>query len=307
MTMKKSPSGERRLLFEVSVFLLLAAAAVPGAAARGQANDDDDEPEKPAPGQPLYLVNEVMFNRMVYGNATPETAREKLDSVLNLKLASVERSSAISQAQKERLALAGRGDIKRVFDRIEDRKGVLNKQIDQDEYRRLIQELRPFQHLWIGDPFGDGSYFSKALKVTLEEGQAERFMKVEGEARRVHYRARIDQVIVSLDASLGLSAEQRRRLTNLLVEETRPPLVFTAYDTQVVLYQMARLPEAKVRPILDDPQWLTLEGRFLQARAMKPFLVSNGCLAEEAADGPAPKPIEPAIKIERLTAPGRER
>ena len=276
----------RRLLLAAPLSLFLAAAAVPGASARAQADDDDEKPPIVAPQQLLYLVNETMFNRTVYGTLTPERAREKLESVLSLRIASVERSSAISRAQKERLALAGRGDIKRIFDRIEDRKGVLNRQIDQEEYRRLIQELRPIQLLWLQDPFREGSYFSKALKMTLEEGQAKRLTKVEGEAKRLHYRARIDQVIVSLDTFLGLSADQRRRLTSLLVEETRPPLIFGSHDVQVVLHQMASLPEAKVRPIFDDPQWRTLEGRLIQARAMKPFLVSNGYLAEDAADGP---------------------
>ena len=254
----------------------------------------------------LYLVNEALFNRTVYGNLTPERAREKLDSVLLAKIANVEQSTAISRAQKERLALAGRGDIKRIFDRIEDRKGILNKQIDQDEYRKLIQELRPIQLLWLQDPFREGSYFSKALKVTLEQKQAEKFRMFEAEAERLHYLARIDQVIVSLDAFLGLSAEQRRRLTKLLVEETRPPLVFGTHDIHVVLYQMASLPEAKVRPIFDDPQWRTLEGRLVQARAMKPFLISSGYLAEDAADGPAPRPNPRVLEIERLRIPGPE-
>jgi hypothetical protein len=302
-------AGRRFLLASLALFL--AALAGPGTTARAQAGDDDDEPVAVAPQQLVYLVNEAMFNRTVYGNLTPERARDKLDSLLRMKVASLEQSAAISPAQKERLALAGRGDIKRIFDRIEDRKGILNKQIDQDEYRKLILELRPIQLLWQQDPFRDGSYFSKAAKITLEEGQARRFMKVEDDTKRLLYYARIDQAIVALDTHLGLSADQRRRLTKLLMEETRPPLVFGPYDVQVVLTQMASLPEAKVRPIFDDSQWRTLEGRFLQARAMKPFLVSNGCLAEDAAEGPAPRPnppaleIAPVLEIERLMAPGR--
>jgi hypothetical protein len=285
--------------------LCLAAAAVPGATVWAQA-DDDDEPVAVAPPQMLYLVNEALFNRAVYGTLTPERARERLDSVLLAKIATLEQSTAISKAQKEKLTLAGRGDIMRIFDRIEDRKGILNKQIDQDEYRKLLQELRPFQLLWLQDPFREGSYFSKALKVTLEQKQAEKFRMFEADAQRVHYLARIDQTIVSLDAFLGLSAEQRRRLTKLLVEETRPPLVFGSHDVQVVLYQLASLPAGKVRPIFDDPQWRTLEGRFVQARAMKPFLVSSGYLAEDTAEGPDPGPNVPVDGIERLRIGGPE-
>jgi hypothetical protein len=309
MTARK-PSGKgRRLLLGTSVFLLLTALGRGGSPARAQSIDDDDEPVVVAPQQLHYLVNEAMFNRMVYGNWTPETARNKLDSLLNLKIATVEKNSSISRAQKERIALAGRGDIKSIFDRIDDKKGVLDKQVDPLEYRKLTQELRPLQNLWQKDPFGEGSYFSKALKAALDEAQSERITDLDDEAKRRGHLARIDQVVVALDTLLGLTAEQRRRLTELLTEETQPPAVFGTHDFHVILYQMARLPETKVRPIFDDPQWHTLRGPFLQAKAMKPFLVSNGYLAADAADGPVPdpgrKPLVPGN--DRASVPERRR
>jgi hypothetical protein len=281
------------------LFAALVVFSVGSAAAAQAPADDDDGPAVAAPRQPLYLVNEAMFNRLVFGNASRETVRTRFERVLTLKLADAERRYGLSEAQKARLALAGQGDLKRFFDRIDDRKVVLDKQVDQDEYVRLMQELRPLQTSLSKDLFGEGSFFFKALKTTLQEGQSARYGAAEHEALQKRYRARIDQVIVSLDSSLGLSAGQRRRLATLLVEETRPPRVFSAYDLQVVIYQMARLPEAKLRPIFDDAQWLALGRRFDQVRALKSILVSSGYLPEEAAD-PGQEPARP-------DAPRRER
>ena len=51
------------------------------------------------------------------------------------------------------------------------------------------------------------------------------------------------------------------------------------------MYQMTRLPEAKIRAILDEPQWRLLARQFMQARGMEPWLKSNGLVsgAEPAA------------------------
>ena len=46
------------------------------------------------------------------------------------------------------------------------------------------------------------------------------------------------------------------------------------------MYQMTRLPEAKLKAILDEPQWRLLSRQFMQARGMEPWLKSNGLIAQ---------------------------
>jgi hypothetical protein len=285
--MSRLTRGLCRLSVATSLSLLLIGAPQ-GAAARAPDDDEDDAPA-PAVGlqQPLYLVNDALFNRMVYGNLRPEALRDRLEAFLNVKITDAARRCNLSEDQKEKLRLAGRGDIRRVFDRIEDRKDVIGKQVDQEEYIRLMNQLRPLQGLsgtalFGNGLFGNGSYFAKALKGLLDEGQAARYGGAERELTQQRYLARIEQVVVSLDGSLGLSADQRRRLTTLLVKETRPPRQFSSYDGSVVLYQMARLPEARVRPIFDDLQWQTLCVRLNQARAMEQVLRTGNYLPDDA-------------------------
>ena len=49
----------------------------------------------------------------------PAGAQSKLDSSLSLRIGGLERTCHITEAQKDKLRLAGRGDIKRFFDKVE--------------------------------------------------------------------------------------------------------------------------------------------------------------------------------------------
>ena len=68
------------------------------------------------------------------------------------------------------------------------------------------------------------------------------------------------------------------------------------------MLQTARLPEAKLKPIFDAPQWRLLSRQFAQGRAMEHWLKTNGVLAlgenegEPAAIGVVPgSPLVPAV------------
>ena len=90
---------------------------------------------------------------------------------------------------------------------------------------------------------------------------------------------------------MGYTTEQRDRLRKLLAEETRPPKRLGQNDYYAVLYQIALLPEAKVKPIFDDVQWRLLSRQLAQAKGMGMWLKQNGFVPDEA---PAPAPAPPA-------------
>ena len=102
-------------------------------------------------------------------------------------------------------------------------------------------------------------------------------MQRRGDERR---RATIEWFVVHIDKALGLSELQRGRLVELLANETPPPERFGQADFWYLMYQMTRLPEAKVKAILDEPQWRLLSRQFMQARGMEPWLRSNGLIAQ---------------------------
>ena len=66
-------------------------------------------------------MTEDQFDQWVFGAPRNSRAgRNKLDSLLTLEVDEVCRTCGLSEVQKKKLVLAGRGDIKRFFDKVEE-------------------------------------------------------------------------------------------------------------------------------------------------------------------------------------------
>ena len=200
---------------------------------------------------------------------------------LALRIDDIDRACAITELQKKKLKLAGMGDIKRYYDRVEDLKrkytaGAGSPQVNNN----IWQEMQPLQLELNGGLFGDDSIFVKTIKSTLGPDQAKRYDELMHGRADERRRATIEWFVVHIDKALGLSELQRGRLVELLASETPPPERFGQADFWYLMYQMTRLPEAKVKAILDEPQWRLLSRQFIQARGMGPWLRSNGLIAQ---------------------------
>src|SRR5262245_38079822 len=110
---------------------LLTAAAIlviVGGGSCARAQDDggaEEEAPNPAPAVRMhaFVMNDAQFDQWVFGNmglANAAAARNRLDSLLTLNVDDLERTCGLTLIQKKKLLLAGRGDIKRFFDRIEE-------------------------------------------------------------------------------------------------------------------------------------------------------------------------------------------
>ncbi len=65
----------------------------------------------------------------------------------------------------------------------------------------------------------------------------------------------------------------------MLVTETPPPPVFGRADYTYLMFQAAKLPEAKVKPIFDAAQWRLLSRQFNNAQMMEQWLRQNQLIA----------------------------
>jgi len=280
-------------LLTIAVVLTIVGA---GPVARAQ----DDEEEEPAPAAPagrVFMMNDAQFDQWVFGNmgqGNAVVARNRLDSLLTLHVDDLERACGLTPAQKKKFVLAGRGDIKRFFDRVEEMRKKFDKvKNDQNAFGQIWQEIRPLQSTFNAGLFGEGSIFSKALKTTLSSEQTARHERVERDRLLYRYWARVDLALELLNNAVGFTAEQSEQLLKLLAEETRPPKRLGQNDYYAVLYQIALVPEAKVKPIFDEVQWRLLSRQLAQAKGLGMWLKQNGFVPDEAR-GPAPAPSSPA-------------
>jgi hypothetical protein len=278
--------GERQLA-RLFLFVAVWAIVIPGSIARAQ---DDDEPEENQNAQAAAMIRDVMVQQMpnveqvdqwIFGRfGGSGGARNKLDSSLKLRIDDLDRACHISDLQKKKLLLAGRGDIKRFFDKIEEvKRKFQNGQNDLNA--NIWQDIQPLQVELNTGLFGDDSIYRKSISRTLGGDQISRYESLVRERKMVRYKATIEWFVVHLDKGLGFSDDQRQHFVELLVNESRPPKKFGQGDYWYLMLQTARVPESRLKPIFDVPQWRLLSRQFDQARGMEAWLKSNGVVPDD--------------------------
>ncbi len=123
-----------------------------------------------------FTLSEDSFEGWLFGSDSAESRRAQLDAILTRKIEEADRMWELTVAQREKLRLAGRGDMERLFHRVEDnRRQFLILRTDVDQLMGFyLREIRPLRRTILTVPYGEGSIFSKVLKRTLEEGEPAR-------------------------------------------------------------------------------------------------------------------------------------
>ncbi|SIO58134.1 hypothetical protein SAMN05444166_5573 [Singulisphaera sp. GP187] len=278
--------------------------------AQGQVLDDVVGEE--SDGQVLevrqrFAVAESNFDQVVFGNVrTPAAALARLETLVKLKIDEVDRIARLTDAQKRKLELASRGDIKRYFDQVaEKRKAFQLVRNDQQQFAAFYQQLLPLRTaLTQGQFFGAASIFAKTLRKTLDERQVLAYDNLDRQRRLLGQQARIGRILAILDNSVGLQASQRQQLLKLIVEETHPSKVSGTYDLYLVLFQLSRLPQDRIKPIFRDAQWQLVKTQLENAGRYESMLTKQGVLpiapdaerwivaVETDGSKPAPNPHE---------------
>jgi hypothetical protein len=263
--------------------LALTVLAFADIASFARAQDDVEVEDAPAvEPQQQFVVADENFDQWVFGGrGNAASIRKRFDSQLTVQVEELERMCGLSETQKKKLQLAGRGDVKRLFDQVDElRKKFQLVKNDQNKFNEFWQDVQPFQVVFSQGAFGAGSFFSKTLKNTLTSEQVARFQAADRERRMFQYRSAVEAVIDMLDQVVSFRAEQRQKIVNLLVERKKLPRVFGQYNYYLVLYQVSQLPEANLKEFLDEPQIKALNKVFNQVRGYQSFLQSSGYLPE---------------------------
>ncbi len=242
-----------------------------------RAQDDWDAVEEPV-NQPV--VNHFQlppFDQWVLGGQSPAQIRQTLLSRASMRLDSISQSYDLSDAQRKKLELAARGDIKRFFRQADEVRSKFDKlKDDQQKLNEIVQAVQPLQTKLRGSFFGDDSLLSKTIKTTLTGKQAELYEGRQRERRRFAYEAKIAFALVTLEQGVPLREEQREQFTQVLLEETEPPRSFGQQVVYEVFYQAATIDEEKLEKIFDRAQWKAIRRLLRTAEAMGANLKRNG-------------------------------
>jgi hypothetical protein len=220
----------------------------------------------------LGVVAETSSDMTPAPPITPEVARAWMLTRLTLMIDDIDRRTSLTEAQKTKLHAAGELDIGRFFERVEQMKEELLAHPGDPARAR---ERRPANLRILSDYqsglLAEGSFFSKVLNSILDEDQAARIRESWELRNRTRWRARALLTTMIWGNAIGLSDDQRRKLSDLIVAEIPPPNRPGPTDFQFIMYRLGQLHPAKLRPIFDDGQWRLFNRHLNQARTNERF------------------------------------
>jgi hypothetical protein len=141
---------------------------------RPVAPQDPDEPGENPPAHPRHIISRGAFDLFLFGStARSNSGRLYMHRLLSQKIDELERSQPLTPDERRRLTLAGRGDIVRLFDRIEAERRTfesIRTSGDVDRCERFFASLLPLRRTLPRGPFGPDSLFAKTFKKVRAEG-----------------------------------------------------------------------------------------------------------------------------------------
>jgi hypothetical protein len=158
------------------------------ASIRDPGDDDlgDDEagaaPESLVPRRPSIVIPSDTFDRWIFGAADDaDHWRGRLLETLDRELQSAEKSHVpATPAEQARLRLAGRGDIKRFFDRVDELRRESAAGMDPEAYAAFRRDLLTLRSHLTAGLFRQESLFAK----TLDKLRADAAVRPERETKK---------------------------------------------------------------------------------------------------------------------------
>jgi hypothetical protein len=239
-----------------------------------------------------FEMTEAQFDQWLTGGRGDPI--KFMESQLGGQLARLDETCHLTDRQREKLELAGRGDIARFQKEVEKLEfELVGKKMPQQEIGEAYQQIQPLAMRMREGILGEGSLFNKVLYRTLDGPQQALMRRLEEERVNFQYLARLKLVIVSLDKSAPMLHEQRQALLKLLARTTRPPRRWRGdqYDWMYVMHQAGRVPRDELSRILDAAQMRAFEQAMARGAGFGQALERQGMVprddeASPAADSP---------------------
>jgi hypothetical protein len=187
---------------------------------------------------------------------------------LTVQMEDIDRACSLTDAQRKKLQLAGRGDMKRFFDRYEQLRW--KSQVIEHNVQNLQEMQREANHLRRSlmneGLFLEHSLLVKSLRTTLTNEQLTRYevKALKGRALRHHesvleavafLKRSFENSVAARGLDIVLREDQRQNLITLVTHETKPSRQLSQSEAQFLLWQFSRLSQEKVKPLFDQDQW----------------------------------------------------
>jgi hypothetical protein len=146
-----------------------------------EVNAEGEDPTEIQPVRRARIAADWL-ERAFFGQAESTVVRGELDTNLTREVEWLGETYGLLMVQKQKLLLAGRGDIKRQFDRIDELKQkVRSTSVDAINFQKLVdlqesllQEAAAWQTKLKAGQFGEETLFARTLRKVLTAEQIAR-------------------------------------------------------------------------------------------------------------------------------------
>lgn len=240
------------------------------------------------------------FDQMLYQNDRGKAAaEERIRARVELQLAEIEQACQLSEAQKQKLQLAVRGELQRLSAVI----GLLRAKYEKLAKNPNGQVVDPFggmneamQSIWqeiqalqlrMNSGLTDraDSLFMKVVSQTLTAEQRAKYDVIRTERQQFRYEANIAVSLHNLEDVVYFSEAQREAITKLLLAMPAPRQT-GQYEMQIILIRIGMIPAEKLQPLFSPVQWRKLDARREQYRQNRQAYLQSGLLDPEDVTEP---------------------
>jgi len=234
----------------------------------------------------VVVVNQNMFQltkaqliqNVFQQQQTVAAAREHAENSLDIQVDFVALIGTLSDEQRAKLQLAGRGDVHRFFDEFDEfLRAAPVGQMPQQEWQKVWQKIQPLQMRYMNGLHGRKSLFRKTIPSTLSEDQMHAYQVIETERNRRHYLATVKATLSTVEGKIPLTAKQREQVIALVMEKTKPPRTWghSYYRYHVVLYQMSTIKD-DLQPVFQENEWELMQKILQQGQMVRHLLRQQG-------------------------------
>ena len=263
--------------------VLFAVAALVDAEAVASAPDDDDLDEVVV--QPQITMSESQFEQYLGATrnvelpngrvVTSNAPNFRLESSLAEEIRVLTKACSLTESQKKKLQLAGRGDIDRLVGEVAEMRrkcvGIPMNIQQYTEMRNILQVLNNKIQLGV---IHESSLFYKTLRKTLDVQQRYSYQLFVHE-RKVAVVKQVLSTWTRLTNGIKLSTESQQKLLDTLVAHGRIPQTHTSYNMYIVLIETARL-ESHLIPLLSEEEWQSIQTYLQRSRASIEIMKKSG-------------------------------
>lgn len=234
----------------------------------------------------MFQMSEETFDSWVFSNANfnnAAEARKQIEAVCQNQVDIIEQVIGLTPEQRAKLELAGQCDVQRFFDDLAaaKRKAPMGM-MPNDRINEIWQLAQPFSVRLTRGLNGHGSLFQKTILSTLTDAQLKTYQTLEEQRRARQYAAIVKAGVAMIDALIPMTRDQRERLITQVLAETTPPVSYGQqhYQIYLVLFQMSKVPEDRIRPIFNDLEWKLMSEVLRQGKQYEQMFRQQGLILE---------------------------